>query len=85
MMNISDMYRMNPRHLTREQFKTIRSRARRLGFSYRVGCSYVGRYGIEPCDNSGNRIEPRASKLNAAQWARKTGLRDAARRILGME
>jgi hypothetical protein len=80
---IVDMWRMNPRQMTRAEYKAIQSRARRAGCSYRVGCSYVGRYGIESCDGSGNRVQPRAIKLTAAQYARQSGLRDAARRILG--
>jgi hypothetical protein len=84
MFTIGDMWRMNPRELTRAQFHAIRQRARRNGCSYRVGCSYIGRYGVESCDGNGNRLESRAQRLAAAQWARQSGLRYAARRILGM-
>lgn len=85
MLTIADMWRMNPRAMDRATYRAIHRRARRNGCSYRVGCSYIGRYGIEPCNDSGVRIEPRAVRLHAAQWSRRNGLRYAARRILGVE
>lgn len=82
---LSALYGMNPRALTRAQYKEIQRRARNMGHAYRVGSCYVSRRGVEPCDAIGNLVTPRAQRIEAAQYARRIGLCDAARRILGKE
>ncbi len=85
MITIVDMRRANLRTMTRETYKDIQRSARRNRCSYRVGDSYISRYGIERCDCFGNRLDTFESRLAGAQWARRNGLRHAPYKIFGKD
>ena len=82
MLTVSELYRTEPRNLTRAAFEAIRRQARRNGCAYRLRGCYVSRHGVEACDATGNLLQARATLLDGAQWSRRNGLRDAARSLL---
>ena len=84
---MSDLYRMDPRKITRAQYLAVRRNARRGRCSYRVGLCYIGR-DVVACDSSGCYLprDRRARALNLAHAAacRREKRYDAARQILAL-
>ena len=84
---VSDLFGMNPRHMTREQYTIVRRRARRGRCSYRVGLCYIGR-DVVACDSNGCYLsrDRRARAINLAHAAacRKEKRYNAARQILAL-